>query len=812
MVRTSGPALPSGRSAASTGQIVPSPVWSEQTRIRLLASWVAALSVPRLVALPRLGRRVREDHVDVGDVVELVAAALAHRDHREPGQAGVRADPLPGDRQRRLQGPGREVGQLGGGVVDAEVVGQVAGGEPQQPAPVLHAQRVDGLGVRQRRGRRGRVRVGADRAQQRGAHRPGRRPGRAQRRVGELAPVLGVPDQVVGRAPRSRRGRRAAASRCPRRRPAPPAARPGRRRTSVSRTSPAIASSGSAVRPSSASSGSAASPSRRERRPARRPGRGSRGADRLPVLVAGRVIAGRLLVLAGERREPGRQRPPGVVELGAGGVDVAQQPRRCRCRGSRASRGPTPPTAGARVRRPPGAAARPTSAARSGPPAPRRARSAASRVASAGSRVTTSSFHCTPRRGVASGPSSRSPGAASVQPTAEQADLLAARVALDACRRARPRSAGGPGRCRASAAGSREPPGPAPSPGRARRGRRRRWRPSGRRGSAARRTRRGSGSSSPAYGRRTSSSQPASLEPVAEQGGRALGVVLDDEDRGSLPRRSLLNTTKSMPTPPIAMIRPTQICTAGSASSSIRTPVAMRAAAGADVARGQHPEGEAGRGEQERRDDRERDRVRRVAADGGEHGEERDGGRRSASATQSSRLMPFARSALRTASAIKRPGACGRARGPRPGRGSRPTPRACCAGRSRRRARPACRRAARSARRSRSRRTGCLRQRLDAEARALALGQRPDVVLGLARQVVVLLDALHAGGQHDGERQVGVARGVDGAQLDPGRLALVAACTSAPGSSPSGCCGPSRRTTAPRRRTSAACSCSPTGW
>ena len=40
-VRTSGPALPSGRNAASTGQIVPSAVCSEQARIRWVASWVA---------------------------------------------------------------------------------------------------------------------------------------------------------------------------------------------------------------------------------------------------------------------------------------------------------------------------------------------------------------------------------------------------------------------------------------------------------------------------------------------------------------------------------------------------------------------------------------------------------------------------------------------------------------------------------------------------------------------------------------------------------------------------------------------------
>ena len=42
MVRTSGPDLPSGRSAASTGQMVPSAVCSEQARISWVASWVAA--------------------------------------------------------------------------------------------------------------------------------------------------------------------------------------------------------------------------------------------------------------------------------------------------------------------------------------------------------------------------------------------------------------------------------------------------------------------------------------------------------------------------------------------------------------------------------------------------------------------------------------------------------------------------------------------------------------------------------------------------------------------------------------------------
>ena len=52
-----------------------------------------------------------------------------------------------GDRERRLERAGGEVGQLGRGVVDAEVVGQVAGGEPGEQPPVLDAERVDRLAV-----------------------------------------------------------------------------------------------------------------------------------------------------------------------------------------------------------------------------------------------------------------------------------------------------------------------------------------------------------------------------------------------------------------------------------------------------------------------------------------------------------------------------------------------------------------------------------------------------------------------------------------------------------------------------------------
>ena len=53
-----------------------------------------------------------------------------------------------------------------------------------------------------------------------------------------------------------------------------------------------------------------------------------------------------------------------------------------------------------------------------------------------------------------------------------------------------------------------------------------------------------------------------------------------------------------------------------------------------------------------------------------------------------------------------------------------------------------------------------LRQRLDAHRAALGVGERPDVVVGAGRELVALLDALEARGQHHREREVRVARGV----------------------------------------------------
>ena len=98
-------------------------------------------------------RFVDEDDVDVADVVELVAAALSHRDHGEPSRCGALADPGPGHREGGVERAGGKVGQLGGDVVDSDVVGEVAGGQPEQDPSVLHPQGVARVAIRQGRDR-----------------------------------------------------------------------------------------------------------------------------------------------------------------------------------------------------------------------------------------------------------------------------------------------------------------------------------------------------------------------------------------------------------------------------------------------------------------------------------------------------------------------------------------------------------------------------------------------------------------------------------------------------------------------------------
>ena len=95
-----------------------------------------------VVALRRLGH---EDHVDVADVVELVAPALAHRDHGEPARATRTPPPWRGPRPARRPGcrrPGRRARprrrrHRGGGSGRGRRGAAAGGGTPRagRPAP-----------------------------------------------------------------------------------------------------------------------------------------------------------------------------------------------------------------------------------------------------------------------------------------------------------------------------------------------------------------------------------------------------------------------------------------------------------------------------------------------------------------------------------------------------------------------------------------------------------------------------------------------------------------------------------------------------
>lgn len=86
-----------------------------------------------------------KNDIDVGDVVQLVAAALAHGDHGEPADRGVLGRGGPGDGEGGAEGGGGEVGEFGGGLGDVGGAAHIAGGDGQQAAPVGDAQR-DGVG------------------------------------------------------------------------------------------------------------------------------------------------------------------------------------------------------------------------------------------------------------------------------------------------------------------------------------------------------------------------------------------------------------------------------------------------------------------------------------------------------------------------------------------------------------------------------------------------------------------------------------------------------------------------------------------
>ena len=250
------------------------------------------LVLGRLGPVPRLGH---EDHVHVADVVELVAAALAHRDHGEPAAARVLADLGARDGECRVQRSGGEVRELGGGVVDPEVVSEVARREPEQHPAVLHPQGVQGFGVLHGRHRLRFGGIGPDCTEQPLADGVRRRAGRPERGVGELVPVLGMLAQVLAQRLAGPEHARATSSRCPRRRPPPRAARPGpplRRPGPPARTAPGRG------RSCARSAATVAWPRRRARPTAAALGRsrGNRAAPGCPrsshrVLPPGEVIA-----------------------------------------------------------------------------------------------------------------------------------------------------------------------------------------------------------------------------------------------------------------------------------------------------------------------------------------------------------------------------------------------------------------------------------------------------------------------------------------------------------------------------------------
>ena len=470
---------------------------------------------------PSAGSKTKID-VDVGDVVELVAAALAHRDHGEPGGATRPRRPGPGPRRGRRRGcrpRGRTARRRrrrrpGGGRGRGRRAAAGPGGTP--PAARRRASRV-GAAWRPGARRRGRRRPRA--AARRGRRTP---PAGSSRAVGsvELAPLLGVPDQVVGQGDAHAEhrqqphrgalvvGERGRAARRRRRRPRPAGpARPGPGRGRRSgRGSPAAG------------------------RPRRRAGRGCSSA----TLGVGEAEPDQAALAGGapgssrvrptQLGEAGGQRPPRLVELGAGGVDLASTaswsmpvlevvvavaggPRHAAPARSTSGCSWTPQAAGAN---------RATWFSPAGV--------AASAVAPSGSSVTTSVFHWTPRRGVGERPD----------------QLVVRRLGRPArCRTARPAGRRGfgsdrPPRATATSWWPRQTPRvgtpavdglPDPLLDRRRaRGRwRRRWRPSTRRGRAARRTPSRSGSSSPAHGRQTRSSAPASVSQVPRWAGGQAG-------------------------------------------------------------------------------------------------------------------------------------------------------------------------------------------------------------------------------------------------------------------------------------------------
>ena len=119
--------------------MVPSAVWSEQARIIEEASRGGAHRRGLVTVVHGLRD---EDHVDVGDIVELAATAFAHPDDGQPARVAsggrpARAIARPASRVAAARSASSaETGHV-------EPVGQVERRNLQQTAPVCDAQRVD---------------------------------------------------------------------------------------------------------------------------------------------------------------------------------------------------------------------------------------------------------------------------------------------------------------------------------------------------------------------------------------------------------------------------------------------------------------------------------------------------------------------------------------------------------------------------------------------------------------------------------------------------------------------------------------------
>ena len=185
MVRTSGPFLPSGRSAGSTGHSEPSDVGVEQARIVAVAREVPMRSAVSS-STPSAGSATKMTSTST-DVVELAAARLAHADDGEPALLVARPVLLARDGESCLQ---RGLGELREGLADGgHRRDRVGGGQVER----RDAHQSPTVGDAQRVVRAARRPLGRDRPHELVAHPIARMPGGP----GRVEPVVRVPDEVV---------------------------------------------------------------------------------------------------------------------------------------------------------------------------------------------------------------------------------------------------------------------------------------------------------------------------------------------------------------------------------------------------------------------------------------------------------------------------------------------------------------------------------------------------------------------------------------------------------------------------------------